>query len=73
MKKICIFLMKVHRFYYLLLGALIGAIVFSQVGNVQDMIPTAEINPLIPMFFILGIGYIQIIAMGIFYTARRAQ
>ena len=68
MKKLCIFLMQVHRFYYLLLGALIGAIVFSKVGNVQDMIPTADMNPLIPMLLIFGTGYMQVFAMAAFYT-----
>ena len=68
MKNICIFLIKVHRFYYLLLGVLIGAIVFSQVENVQEMIPTADMNPLIPIFIIFGIGYLQVFVMAIFYT-----
>lgn len=45
MKRISIFLVKVHRFYYLLLGALIALIVFSKVENVQQMIPTADVNP----------------------------
>ena len=72
-EKMCIFLVKVHRFYYLLLGALIGSIVFSKVGNVQDMIPTADMNPLILIFLLFGIGFIKIIAMGIFYTEEERK
>ena len=66
MKKICIFLMKVNRWYYLLLGALIGALVFSKVDNVKDMMPNIE--PLIYTFIIFGIGFTQTIARHIFYT-----
>lgn len=75
MKKVSIFLVKVHRFYYLLLGVLIALIVFSKVQNVKEMIPTADVNPLIPIFIIFGICLIQPIAMAMFYTneERRAR
>ena len=73
MKKLCIFLMKVHRFYYLLLGALIGAIVCSKVGNVQRMIPFSEMNPYILIFFLATTLLIPVIAFSEFYTSEERK
>ena len=68
MKNICIYLMKVHRFYYLLLGALIGAIVYSLIGNVKEMIPFYDGNPFIQIFAFVCPVLIQVIAYSEFYT-----
>ena len=73
MKKMCIFLMKVHRFYYLLLGALIGAIVFSKVGNVQDMIPFFDANPFILIFLVISPILMGGIAYSEFYTGEERK
>lgn len=66
-KKICIFLMKVHRLYYMLLGVLTGLIVYSQVARMQDMMPL-DGNPLIPIFLFVCPVLIQVIAYSEFYT-----
>jgi hypothetical protein len=73
MKKLCIFLMKVHRFYYLLLGALIGAIVFSKAENVKEMIPFSDMNPYILLFSLTALMLILVIAFSEFYTAEERK
>ncbi len=65
--------MKVHRFYYLLLGILMGVIVFYNIENVHHMIQPIGTNLLYIIFLIFGIGFIQVIAMTKFYTEEERK
>jgi hypothetical protein len=73
MKKLCIFLMRLHRFYYLLLGALTGLIVFSKAENVQEMIPFSDMNLYILIFSLAALLLIPVIAFTEFYTAEERK
>lgn len=74
MRKISIFLMKVHRFNYLVLGALLAAFVFYMERDVGVMFPFSH-NPLIPMFFIFSSLSLPIIGSAVLYTEdeRKAE
>ena len=73
MRRISIFLIKVHRFYFLFLGALAALIVFYRVEHVNGMMPFEHLNPLILICIVFGIGYMQFIAMGMFYTEEELK
>lgn len=73
MKKLCIFLIKVEPPYYLLLGILIGLIVFSKVGHAQKMIPTADMNPLIFWLIVFLVVSILPITQLMFYSDKELR
>lgn len=73
MKKLCIFLIKVNRLYYLLLGALIGLIVFNKVGNAREMILFSDMNPYILIFSLAALLLSPVISFSEFYTAEERK
>ena len=73
MKKICIYLIKVHRFYYLLLGVLIAVIIFSVNRNAQEMLPFSDMNPYIPILLLVSPILINGIAFAVFYTEEERK
>ena len=71
MKKFSIFLAKTEYLYFLLLGLLIGIIVFSQVDNVNEMMP--RIDNLYAAIVIFSVGFVQVIAKSLFYTDEESK
>lgn len=67
MKKICIYLMELHRLYYLLLGVLIGIFVFS-IRNIPQEMLIFYPSPLITTFFVMSPFLIHLIAYKTFYS-----
>jgi hypothetical protein len=73
MKKICIFLIKVHRFYYIFLGALIGVIVYRRVADSQGMVSFIDGNPFILIIFLGVLTLVPVIAFSEFYTVEERK
>ncbi len=68
MRKLCIFILNLHRGYYLLLGAVLSLLILSITKDVRELFPNSDISQLIMPFALFGIFFMPVIAKSLFYT-----
>jgi hypothetical protein len=67
-KNICIYLMKVNRWYYLLLGAFMTLLFFAIKKEARGLYPESDIFDLIMPFALFGIFFTLLFARHMFYS-----
>jgi hypothetical protein len=70
MKKICIFLMKVNRWYYVLLGTIIGLLIFVIKKEARALFPDNDTHEHILIIAIAVVFFLHIIAKYGFYSGE---
>ena len=61
MKNISIFLMRVNRWHYLLLGAFMTLLFFAIKKEARGLYPESDIFDLIMRFALFGVGFLYLI------------